>query len=149
MSVSPVLFERLNGYPNTFWGWGGEDNELEQRLCRVADRSHVEGARQPVYIAPARGRLLDLELDQPVTLREKLRNRVKELQKDERLASSATTWTRDGVKQALHESVVGEMHVTSSGSLQTGNLVMRLQVLLSDTAHPPPPTKGADEAPRV
>jgi len=25
-------FEVLDGFPNTFWGWGGEDDELERRL---------------------------------------------------------------------------------------------------------------------
>lgn len=25
-------FEGINGYPNTFWGWGGEDDELYKRV---------------------------------------------------------------------------------------------------------------------
>lgn len=28
-------FERLNGYPNDFWGWGGEDEELYHRLVEA------------------------------------------------------------------------------------------------------------------
>ncbi len=25
----------MNGYPNNFWGWGGEDDELRKRLKEV------------------------------------------------------------------------------------------------------------------
>src|SRR5262249_3312148 len=30
-----AAFERVNGYPNAYWGWGCEDLELGQR-CRMA-----------------------------------------------------------------------------------------------------------------
>lgn len=29
-------FQRMNGFPNTFWGWGGEDDELYNRLVKVS-----------------------------------------------------------------------------------------------------------------
>ena len=25
----------MNGYPNNFWGWGGEDDEMFKRLTEV------------------------------------------------------------------------------------------------------------------
>jgi hypothetical protein len=28
-------FKRINGYPNTFWGWGGEDDELQLRCQNI------------------------------------------------------------------------------------------------------------------
>lgn len=28
-------FRRINGFPNTFWGWGGEDDELRRRVDEV------------------------------------------------------------------------------------------------------------------
>jgi len=31
-TVSREQFTRVNGFPNNFWGWGGEDDELRQRL---------------------------------------------------------------------------------------------------------------------
>ena len=31
MAIGPADFEGMNGYPNTFWGWGGEDDELRLR----------------------------------------------------------------------------------------------------------------------
>ena len=32
LSLSWKDFERVNGYPNQFWGWGGEDDVLRNRL---------------------------------------------------------------------------------------------------------------------
>lgn len=28
-------FEAINGFPNTFWGWGGEDDEMYSRIVEV------------------------------------------------------------------------------------------------------------------
>lgn len=30
-------FEAINGFPNTFWGWGGEDDEMYSRIVEVGD----------------------------------------------------------------------------------------------------------------
>jgi hypothetical protein len=30
------VFERLNGFPNCYWGWGGEDQEMLKR-CILSD----------------------------------------------------------------------------------------------------------------
>jgi hypothetical protein len=35
-SFSEKLFRQLNGFPNTFWGWGGEDDELFKRTVEVS-----------------------------------------------------------------------------------------------------------------
>jgi len=52
-------FERLNGYPNNFWGWGGEDDELYNRLkqCGLS------------FVSPPTGSIADLE---EMSLQEKL-----------------------------------------------------------------------------
>jgi hypothetical protein len=34
-SFSDSLFNRINGFPNNFWGWGGEDDELYNRTKKV------------------------------------------------------------------------------------------------------------------
>jgi beta-1,4-galactosyltransferase 1 len=39
VSFSKDQFERINGFPNNFWGWGGEDDELIKRVKRVRLRS--------------------------------------------------------------------------------------------------------------
>lgn len=35
ISFSKEQFEEINGYPNNFWGWGGEDDELMKRAQEV------------------------------------------------------------------------------------------------------------------
>jgi hypothetical protein len=32
ITMSEAAFRRVNGYPNTYWGWGGEDDELFSRM---------------------------------------------------------------------------------------------------------------------
>jgi hypothetical protein len=32
ISFSSKLFTKINGYPNNFWGWGGEDDAMKYRL---------------------------------------------------------------------------------------------------------------------
>lgn len=49
-----------------------------------------------------RGRLIDLELTQPITIKDKLASRVKELQKNEKLALSETQLQHDGLYQ-IHD----------------------------------------------
>jgi hypothetical protein len=34
-AFSAPLFENMNGFPNNFWGWGGEDDELFKRSVEV------------------------------------------------------------------------------------------------------------------
>lgn len=28
-------FQKINGFPNAFWGWGGEDDDLWNRYCLI------------------------------------------------------------------------------------------------------------------
>lgn len=34
-SFSEKQFRDINGFPNNFWGWGGEDDELYKRTKKV------------------------------------------------------------------------------------------------------------------
>ena len=79
VSFSTTLFEAINGYPNTFWGWGGEDDALLVRLRRLHSHTPV------TYTVPEHGRLIDLEIAQPVTFKDKRQERVKEMQKTEKI----------------------------------------------------------------
>lgn len=44
-------FERVNGYPNNFWGWGGEDEELYHRIVE----------QKMTLLKPMSGRFTELE----------------------------------------------------------------------------------------
>lgn len=35
VAFSKHQFESINGFPNNFWGWGGEDDELIKRVKKV------------------------------------------------------------------------------------------------------------------
>jgi predicted glycosyltransferase involved in capsule biosynthesis len=35
VSFNFIQFENINGFPNNFWGWGGEDDELYKRITEV------------------------------------------------------------------------------------------------------------------
>lgn len=59
VSFSESDYKRINGYPNTFWGWGGEDDEMQKRL----EKTNIK------WRWPPSGTLRDLE---EMTLKEKL-----------------------------------------------------------------------------
>jgi hypothetical protein len=96
VSFSNTLFETINGYPNSFWGWGGEDDELLLRFKWVEQKKLCP---KVTFTVPPQGRLIDLEIAQPVTVQGKLEYRVKELQKSEKLSNSKHVWETDGLKQ--------------------------------------------------
>ena len=51
ISCSKSIFEELNGYPNNFYGWGGEDTDLLIRLFAI---------NKPLYINKI-GKVIDIE----------------------------------------------------------------------------------------
>jgi hypothetical protein len=81
-------FEALNGFPNNFWGWGGEDDEL---LLRTNELGYtIENPRE--------GSMTDLENmnweQKNGFLRE---NNLKFMRKRETLAEHAATWKTNGL----------------------------------------------------
>ena len=38
VSFSAADMKKINGYPNTFWGWGGEDDEMQKRCENMGVR---------------------------------------------------------------------------------------------------------------
>jgi len=51
LSISIKEFQQVNGYPNQFWGWGGEDDVLRNRLIR---------AKIPIYRPTIHGGITEL-----------------------------------------------------------------------------------------
>ena len=56
LTLSPSAAIAVNGFPNNYWGWGGEDDEMAFRL----DRAGLMPPERPVG-ADAEGTLKDLE----------------------------------------------------------------------------------------
>ena len=51
VNFSKSQFEQINGFPNNFWGWGGEDDEMFKRI--------QERGFKPM--APTTGAIIDME----------------------------------------------------------------------------------------
>uniref|UniRef100_A0AAV1VGS6 Beta-1,4-galactosyltransferase n=1 Tax=Peronospora matthiolae TaxID=2874970 RepID=A0AAV1VGS6_9STRA len=92
-------FTQVNGFPNTFWGWGGEDDEL---YCRVVRRHFT-------VQTPTSGAVRDLE---EMNLEEKLAvlrtNKWKCRVKRELLKEHHRTWKRNGLNSLQYEYVDAE-----------------------------------------
>jgi hypothetical protein len=89
VSFSLSDYKRINGYPNTFWGWGGEDDEMQKRLEKLGIR----------WEWPHRGTLVDLE---DMSLQEKLdflriNKEWKCMVKWEALDEHESTWKSNGL----------------------------------------------------
>jgi hypothetical protein len=87
ISVSDKDFKKANGYPNNFWGWGGEDNALNRRFRD----NHIRVEKPKEHV-------IDLE---KLNLKEKLTklkvDQTKELRKREKLDEDRRTWSQNGL----------------------------------------------------
>jgi hypothetical protein len=91
VSWSPRGFTSINGFPNTYWGWGGEDDEMLRRCKRTIPDFRPE--------VPDSGNICDLE---KMTLDEKLNHLrampgCKNSIKWELHDAHARTWMNDGL----------------------------------------------------
>lgn len=87
VSFNREMFKQINGYPNNFWGWGGEDDELLKRTQKFY-----------TIFKPTKGKIKDLEdlnLDEKLNyLRE---NELKFMKKREALEEHENTWKINGL----------------------------------------------------
>ncbi len=86
-AFSGDMYERVNGYPNDFWGWGGEDDELYLRTKEMYEITKV-----------TKGSIRDLE---NLTVDAKMdylrKNDLKFMQKYEALEKHDDTWQENGL----------------------------------------------------
>jgi len=54
LSFSPAAYSKINGYPNSFYGWGGEDTAIGWRCVHN---------KIPIYY-PEHGAVIDIELNE-------------------------------------------------------------------------------------
>lgn len=90
LSVNKFDFFLVNGFPNNFWGWGGEDDALSYRF-------HINGIQIDF---PETGSVKDLEdLDIPSKLEQLKLSDSKNKSKDLLLEEDIRNWYNNGVNQ--------------------------------------------------
>ena len=102
------MFWRVNGYPNDFWGWGGEDDELSTRL----QEGHVKTVRPT---PDTFGAVTDLEEEAAAATADYIRASTKladgglealrNMERRELLASHASSWEHNGVSNVTYTVV--------------------------------------------
>ena len=94
--VGRNIFQKSNGYPNNYFGWGGEDDELRRRFQTVLGNN----LKPYVKLLGTDGGLKDLENIE--TAREKLKiicEGEKNMVRWEGKAAHKNTWTQNGLNQ--------------------------------------------------
>lgn len=91
ISISGKNFTDLNGYPNNYWGWGGEDDELRRRVNQI--KLQIENPEEEDC------EITDLE---GMNLQEKLQvlrenEDWKNMKKRELKAQHSETWQTNGI----------------------------------------------------
>ena len=89
-SLTPNLVQKINGFPNNFWGWGGEDDAVYDRLAKVIDNICV----------PAKGKITELT---HINTR-KLNNKVNPQQWEDRL-ENLKNWKKDGMNSLTYKLI--------------------------------------------
>jgi len=91
-------FTKINGYPNNFWGWGGEDDSLILRLI----------ANDMKIYYPLNGSIIDLEDDSyysQICIRDKLKKEKKNLMKYELLLNEIDIWKDNGINSLKYRII--------------------------------------------
>jgi hypothetical protein len=106
VAFSKKQFADINGFPNNYWGWGGEDDELFMRVKEVGLSIDF----------PTEGTFIDME---NMNLQEKLKflktnQTLKCMNKYELLADHTATWTSNGLKN-LDYKLIDETTLDSNG----------------------------------
>jgi hypothetical protein len=92
LSINKYDFKLVNGFPNDFWGWGGEDDAISRRLSNLGINIEY----------PPEGRVRDLEdINTPESSRisqkmEKLKD-LKNYTKREQLDTDKINWKENGI----------------------------------------------------
>ncbi len=106
VAFSAKQFETINGFPNNFWGWGGEDDELYLRVKETNMR--IDFPREGTYV--------DME---NMNLNAKLQflrtnATLKCMNKQEVLAEHKSTWKTNGLND-LYYSVLNKTRLGKHG----------------------------------
>jgi hypothetical protein len=85
------VYTKVNGYPNNFWGWGGEDDALITRFSN--------SDTEKIYY-PKVGSIIDMEEGKnmsTINVKTKVQGETKDLIKYEKLYEDLSSWNKNGV----------------------------------------------------
>jgi hypothetical protein len=97
LSFSSKLFTKINGYPNNFWGWGGEDDAITNRLFFNGNK---------IVNYPKIGEVIDIEENKDMktlNIKEKLKDEVKDKIRYEKLYEDIRSWKKNGVNSLKYD----------------------------------------------
>jgi len=97
VSMNELDFVKINGFPNNFWGWGGEDDEMYLRLR----------ANNLMFDVPKEGNIIDMEdmdIGQKLGFLKEHTN-WKCLNKTELLKEHNETWKENGLNQTTYKTL--------------------------------------------
>ena len=106
ISVNEKVFKKINGYPNNYYGWGGEDDSLFIRMV---------GAKVYNLELPKKGQVIDTE--EYLTVKNKTNKLKKEDAKEnmrmEKLMHDVKHWKKNGLN-TLNYEVIKEKKITKN-----------------------------------
>jgi DNA-directed RNA polymerase II subunit RPB2 len=111
LRVSKEAYKKMNGFPNTFYGWGGEDDAIAHRIGK------------DILYRPKEPKL-GVELETPHDILHDKSNERKEVYKVEQLISDNLQWKIDGVNSLQY-------NILENVSLQDN--VRKITIQLSPT----------------
>jgi len=95
-SFTKEVFEKINGFPNNFWGWGGEDRSVLIRI--VANKFKL--------LHPKKGKIIDIEESKShisIGIEQKMENLEKESRRYEKMYYDLQDWDKNGLNSLVYK----------------------------------------------
>ena len=90
LSLTPRMINKINGFPNNFWGWGNEDDALYNRLEKVTNKICI----------PIKGEIIQLEHIDTKILKYKLNPR-----RWEDILDDMKNWKKNGMNSLTYKLI--------------------------------------------
>ena len=96
-SISKTMILKANGFPNNFWGWGGEDDALYNRISNLTDE---------IY-APNKGKITEMKHTNAVF------DKKDNIEKKKLLIQDSKIWKDNGL-QNLKFKILSEKNISKN-----------------------------------
>jgi len=123
LTLSWEALQATNGFPNDFWGWGGEDDEIQRRLMRTNNYPTISPGRELLKYPPL---VLDLEEEAAKTVEGSVRAGLKvksggvrawrNMLKDEALEAQGDRWASNGLNSCSYKLLLARAYYGESAT---------------------------------